>query len=139
MDKYHGRSLEDLRSSYRAIGKKLDNIRMDAAILTNILPLPEGKRFWVADEIQWDDPRLDDIRDKFFSLLEKHHDLERTIGRLEAIRDNDLPRWEARQTAYGWLNILGDDGNDWLIQHNLTTVTLTEAILLNPQFLEEMI
>jgi len=133
------RSLEDLRSSYRAIGKKLDNLRMDAAIMVGILPLAPGRRVWVADEIDWDDPKLDQLRETFFSLLNKHHRLEIEIGRREALRDNNYPRWLAEREAYGWLNILGDESNDWLIEHGLTTVTLTEKILRNPKFLEEVI
>lgn len=141
MEKYQGRSLEDLRSSYRAIGRKLDDLRIEAAIAVEILPLKPGRRFWCADEIDWDDPRIPEhLKQKVFDLCDKHYQLGQTIGKREAICDGDLPRWEARQVAYGWLNILGEQGStDWLIKHHLTTVTLTEAILENPNFLEEMI
>ncbi|MBQ6344978.1 MAG: hypothetical protein IJI96_02585 [Methanobrevibacter sp.] len=133
------RSLESLKGSYRAIGRKLESMRMDAAIQVGILPLSEGKPFWLAEEIDWDDPRLSDMKEKFFFFLDKHYELGNQVGRLEAIQANDLPRWEAEQVAYGWLNILGDKSNAWLIEHKLNTFSLTEAILNNPNFLQEVV
>ena len=140
MDKYEGRSLEDLRSSYRAIDRRLDQLRIEAAIAVEVLPLKPGRKFWTADEIDWDDPRISEhLKQKVFDLCEKHTQLYKTITRREAIENDDLPRWEARQVAYGWLHVLGDEANDWLIAHKLSTISLTEAILENPQFLEEVI
>lgn len=134
------RSLEDLRSSVRAIDRRIETMHMDAALLTGILPLPEGRKLWSSSEIVWEDHRIpDDMRTTYFSLLGKRYNLNQKVTKMEAIRDNDLPRWEARNIAYGWLHILGERGNDWLIEHKLTTVSLTEAILRNPNFLEEVV
>ena len=133
------RSLEDLRSSVRAIEHKLDNLRMDAAIAVGVLPLKPGHKFWVATEIDWDDPKIPrEIHDKYFSLLDKRYELNYQAARREAEEKNELPRFEARQVAYGWLKILGDKSDAWLIEHHLTTITLTEEILNNPGFLEEV-
>lgn len=133
------RSLEDLRSSYRAVEKKIDSLTSDAATLLGILPLKPGRKFWSSTEIDWNDPRLQPLKGKYDELTEKHRKLYLEIGRLEAIRDDDLPRWEAQQVAYGWLHVLGDDGNRWLLDHKLTTISLTEKILENPNFLEEVL
>lgn len=133
------RSLEDLRSSYRAVEHKLDSLNMDAASILDILPLQPGRKFWSSTEIDWNDPRLQPLKGKYDELTEKHRKLSQEIGRREAIRDDDLPRWGAKQVAYDWLHILGDDGNRWLLDHKLTTITLTEKILENPNFLEEVV
>lgn len=134
------RSLEDLRSSVRAIDRRIETMHMDAALLTGILPLKSGRKLWSSSEIDWDDPKIsEDMRTTYFSLLGKRYALNQKVTRMEAVRDNDLPRWEARNIAYGWLHVLGERGNDWLIEHKLTTVTLTEEILRNPDFLEEMV
>lgn len=139
MDKYQNRTLEDLRSSYRAIGRKLDALHIEAAIAVEVLPLKPGRKFWVATEIDWEDPRIPGhLKQKVFELSEKHYQLGQVIGKREAIEKDDLPRWEARQVAYGWLNVLGDEADNWLIKHHLTTVSLTESLLENPNFLEEV-
>lgn len=134
------RSLEDLRSSVRAIDRRIETMHMDAALLTGILPLPEGRKLWSSSEIDWDDPKIpEDMRTTYFSLLSKRHNLNQKVTRIEAENNNEIPRWGAERVAYGWLHVLGENGNDWLIKHKLTTVTLTDAILNNPNFLEEMI
>lgn len=134
------RSLESLKSSVRAIDHKLENLRIDAALLVGVLPLKPGRRFWVATEIDWDDPKIpEDLHENYFSLVEKRYVLNYQAEKMEAEQKNELPRFEAEQIAYKWLNILGDDGNNWLIEHHLTTISLTEAILKNPNFLEEVI
>ncbi len=134
------RSLEDLRSSVRAIDRRIETMHMDAALLTGILPLPEGRKLWSSSEIDWDDPKIpEDMRTTYFSLLSKRYNLNQKVTRIEAENNNELPRWEAERVAYGWLHVLGEKGNDWLIKHKLTTITLTDAILNNPNFLEEMI
>lgn len=134
------RSVEDLKSSVRAIDHKLDNLRMDAARCTGILPLKPGRKFWVATEINWDDPKIpEQIHTKYFGLLEKRSTLSYQAEKMEAEKNNELPRFEAREIAYNWLHVLGTEANAWLIEHQLSTVTLTEEILKNPNFLEEMV
>ena len=134
------RSLEDLKSSVRALDRKIEQIQMDAALLTGVLPLPEGRKLWSTTEINWDDHNIPgDMKDNYMDLLRKRYALNKQASRMEAEKDGELPRWEARELAYNWLNCLGDKGNDWLLEHNLTTVSLTEEILRNPNFLEEVI
>lgn len=132
------RSIEDLRSSVRAIDRQLEKMRLEAAILTGIIPLPEDRVWWSTSEINWEDPRLSHMKDNYQALVDKRYNINYEAERKIAIRDDNLPRFEAREIAYGWLHMLGEGGNDWLIEHHLTTVSLTERILENPRFLEEV-
>ena len=102
--KYNGRTTEDLKTSLRAINNKIDSLRMDAAILQGVLPLPDGKRFWVADEIDWTSPELSNLSKTYFDLLDKSHDLRREIDYREAIKNNAIPLYESRQIAYEFIN-----------------------------------
>ena len=49
--KYQNRTLEDLKSSLRAVNHKLDNLRIEAAQIVGVLPLKPDCKFWVATEI----------------------------------------------------------------------------------------
>lgn len=94
---FEGRSLEDLKTSLHAIDHKIDDLKMDAALILGILPLSNDRRFWVATEINWNDPRLDHLRDTFFELVNQSYEFTTYIGRLEAIEGNYLEYWEAEQ------------------------------------------
>ena len=94
---YEGRSLEDLKSSYRLLVRKSDTLASEAASRQG---LPKtGQRFFISGQIDWDNPNVADIKPKYFDAVEKAGELNTEIGRLEAIQDNDLHRWEARQKA----------------------------------------
>jgi len=93
LSKYSGRSIEDLKSSYYAIQKRIDSMHVDAAILTGIIPLPEGKAFWSSNEINWNDSRLDNTRETYFKLLRKSSDLRYVINYREAEESNTLEQF----------------------------------------------
>ncbi len=93
LSQYSGRSIEDLKSSYRAIQNRIDSMHLDAAIQTGIIPLPEGKMFWTSNEINWNDPRLDDTRETYFKLLNKAADLRYVINYREAEESNTLEQF----------------------------------------------
>ena len=133
---YEGRSLEDLRSSLSAVNKKADNIANKAANITGILPLQEGRRFWCVTEINWDDPRLTELKETYFKCINDAANLRDEIGRLE-----DGDRYEARKKANLFLCTHFDsfeEEAEWLRSHGLNTLTLAEKILMNPNFLEEV-
>ena len=72
---YPGRSLEDLKSSRRAVNNKIDDIVQQAAIIQGILPLKPGRKFWCVTEIDWANVRLSALRESYFELIQKgiHH------------------------------------------------------------------
>ena len=142
--KYQGRSLEDLRSSLRAVNRKIDNIRMDAARLVGILPLKPGRRFWVATEIDWTDTRLDSIRDKYFQLLDTAYELEHTLGKIEAETNNRCAQWKTYIKINRFLadNFKTFEEEELFFKKNNLVrgvMSLREKIAENPDYLDEVI
>ena len=142
--KYQGRSLEDLRSSLRAINHRLDSIRMEAANITGILPLKPERKIWTADEIQWDDPKLADIKDTYFELCETASKLTHHVSELEAKKSGNLTVWKAKQKGEIFLRIHFhsiEEEKRFFEKNNLHRgmSSLTEAILTNPNFLDEVV
>ena len=141
---FEGRSLEDLKSSLHAIDGKIDDLKMDAAIILGILPLDETRRFWVATEINWNDSRLDHLRDTFFEYVKKSYEFTTYIGRLEAIEGNYLEYFEAEQKALKFLSEnfnSFDDEVKFFKKNNLIRgmSSLKEELVRNPKFLEGVI
>ena len=133
---YPGRSLEDLKSSKRAIIRKMDDLTQEAAIITGILPLQNGRKMWCVSEINWNDSRLTAIRKTYFELAEKAANLETAIAKLE--NDN---LHEARKKANHFLTTSFNSFEDeakWLKKHGLNGLSLAEKILENPNFLSEV-
>lgn len=140
--KYEGRTIEDLKSSQRAIERSIDNYHMEFAKLVGILPLKSGRKFWILGELDINDPRINPAqRERYLDLVTKNHNLLEYIGRQEAIRDDDLPRYLARKKANIFLTTnfnSFEEEAQWLQQHGLNGLTLAEKILENPDFLEEV-
>ena len=137
---FEGRSLEDLKSSYRALVRKSDTLASEAAFRQG-LP-KEGQPFFISGQIDWDNPNVSDIKPAYFEAIEKAGELHHIIGRLEASQINDLPRWEARQKANHFLHsnfVSIDEVKKWLNEHGcITSLDLAEKILENPNYLEEV-
>lgn len=141
--KYEGRSLEDLKSSLRAVNHKIDDINMEAAVIMGILPLPEGKPFWIAGEIDWNSPKLDHLRETFFKLVDESYELTQYVGRLQAEKEGNLDVWNAEQKG---LKFLKEHFNSFeeevsfFKRNNLVRgfSSLTEELLKNPNFLVEV-
>ncbi len=134
---YPGRSLEDLKSSRRAVQKRIDDIAQQAAIITEILPLKPGRKFWCVTEIDWADIRLSALRESYFELIQKASNLDDTIAHLE----NDFDRYMARKKANKFLSSHFsslEEEAEWLRRFNLNALTLAEEILKNPNFLSEV-
>lgn len=137
---FEDRSLEDLKTSYRLLVRKSDDLASEAASRQG---LPKnGQRFFISGQIDWDNPNVSDIKPKYFDAVEKAGELNTHIGRLEAIQDNDLPRWEARQKANHFIYTnfnTPDETKKWLREHDCITIfDLAEKILVNPDYLEEV-
>ena len=133
---YTGRSLEDLKSSKRAIFRKMDDLTQEAAIITGILPVKPGRKFWCVSEINWEDSRLTAIRKTYFELAEKAANLDDAIAKLE--NDN---LHEARKKANHFLSTSFtsfEDEAKWLKKNNLNGLSLAEKIIENPNFLSEV-
>lgn len=129
--------LEEKKSVLRAMILKRDNLAMEIGyrVKDTISSYPK----WIMDQVNFDDPRLSDIKDKFFSIEEKIHDLHWEVDRLEAIENNDLPRHEAKVKVYSFFKKMsGEDVITFLQSYHLSTITLTEAVLLCPTLLDDM-
>lgn len=142
--KYQGRSLGDLRSSLRAINHRRDSIRMDAAVIVGILPLTNGRKIWTADEIDWDDPKLAHLKDTYFELCETASKLTHHVSELEAKKSGNLSVWKAKQKGEIFLRIHFhsiEEEKAFFKKNNLHRgmSSLTEAILTNPNFLNEVV
>lgn len=141
---FEGRSLEDLKSSLHAIDHKIDNLKMDAALILGILPLSDDRRFWVATEINWNDSKLDHLRDTFFELVEKSYEFTKEVTRREAIRDGYLEYWEAEQKGMQFLSehfSSFDEEVEFFKKNNLIRgmSSLKEELVRNPRFLEGVV
>lgn len=142
--KYQGRSLEDLKSSLRAVNLKIDNIKMDAAQIVGVLPLKPGRKFWVATEIDWSDSRLDHLRPDYFRLLDSVYQLQHITSRLEAESNGELEKWEIYNEIDEFLKTNFKTFAEELRffkRNNLTRglSSLREKCLENPDYLEEVV
>lgn len=134
---YKPSSLEDKKASLRALTLKRDNLASEIGyrVRDTISSYP----LWIMDQVNFDDPRLADIKDDFFKTEEKLRELTWEVDRFEAIRDGELPRHEAKVKVYDFLGKMSEDNVISFLQaYHLSTVTLTEAVLLCPTLLEDM-
>lgn len=143
-NRYEGRSLEDLKSSLRAVNLKIDSIKMDAAQIVGVLPLKPGRKFWVATEIDWEDPRLDHLRPEYFRLLDAAYELDHITGKLEAESRGELEQWEIYTEIDSFLNTnfkTFDEEVEFFKKNNLVAglSSLRAEVLKNPNYLNEVI
>lgn len=130
-------TLDDKKSTLRALQRRRDDLA--AEIGFRVRDTISSYPLWIMDQVDFNDPRLDDIKDKFFKTEEKLRELTWEVDRLEAIRDGELPRHEAKVKVYDFLGKMSEDNVISFLQaYHLSTVTLTEAVLLCPTLLEDM-
>lgn len=142
-NKYQGRSLEDLKSSLRAVNHKIDDLNMEAATIVGILPLPADRQIWSSTEIDWNDPRLDNLRETFFNYVDTAYELEHVIGKLDAENNNTVCEWEVYNRIDKFLN---ENFNtfteevEFFKKNNLVRglCSLRERVLENPDYLREV-
>lgn len=142
--KYQERSLEDLKSSLRAVNHKIDNLKIDAAIIVGVLPLKPGRKFWIATEIDWEDSRLDHLRPDYFRLLDAAYELNHITGRLEAESKGELEKWEIYTKIDSFLNTnfkTFTEEVEFFKKNNLVRglSSLREEVLRNPNYLNEVV
>lgn len=143
-NRYEGRSLEDLKSSLRAVNLKIDSIKMDAAQIVGVLPLKPGRKFWVATEIDWEDPRLDHLRPEYFRLLDAAYELDHITGKLEAESRGELEQWKIYTEIDSFLNTnfkTFDEEVEFFKKNNLVRglSSLRAEVLKNPNYLNEVV
>lgn len=125
------------KSTANIYEKRRDTLAMEIAKRLQ-LPKP-GNKFWTIDEVNWNDPRIADIKDDFHKANSQMIKWQWESSRLQAIHENHLPRHEAKVKAYKFLGKLSDEqAINFLKTHHLTTTTLTEAILLCPRLLDDL-
>lgn len=144
LEKYSNRTSEDLRSSIRAISIRLDNLHMDAAIITGVLPLKPGRKFWTLDEINWDDPKLQetDIEENCKELSRKRYELTNVVELRKAITEDNVDWMLARHKAYKWgKEYTVEELQTFFKQNNLPMgfSSLTSVLVKNPDFLEGVV
>lgn len=125
--------LMEKKSTLRALNLKRDNLAVEMATRLGLTG------FFGVNQINFDDPRIADIIDDFNEVVSKIGFYSWEVDRLEAIRDGELPRHNAKIKVYNFLVELGNDrATNFLKLHHLSTVSLTEAVLLYPNLLEDM-
>ena len=127
--------LRNKKSTLRVYKRKYDNYMSEFQKRLD-LPLP-GQQFWTMDQVDLNDPRLEDIKDDFRNFMGKVHELQWEIEKAEAVINNTLPQYYATRKAYSFLDSQDDGGITFLQEHNLTTHGLIYEIMENPQFIEE--
>lgn len=129
--------LMEKKSILRAVTLKRDKLEMEIGhrVKDTIPTYP----LWTIDQVNFDDPRLADIKDKFFDVDSKMTKLSWEVSRLEAIEKGELPRHEAKVKAYKFLGTLTDEqATNFLKKYQLSTVSLTEACLIDPTLLNDL-
>lgn len=130
-------TLDDKKSTLRALQRRRDDLA--AEIGFRVRDTISSYPLWIMDQVDFNDPRLDDIKDKFFKTEEKLRELTWEVDRLEAIQNGELPRHEAKVKVYDFLGKMSENNVISFLQaYHLSTVTLTEAVLLCPTLLEDM-
>lgn len=130
--------LQQKSASLRALNLKRDNLAREIGyrVRDTISSYP----LWIMDQVNFNDPRLADIKDEFFNIEEKISKLIWEVDRLEAIQNGELPRHEAKVKVYQFLRGMGNDKNqiEFLQRYSLSTTSLTESVLLCPGLLDDM-
>ena len=130
---FDSHELMEKKSTLRALNLKKDSMAVEIATKLDLTG------YFGLEEIDFDDPRLADIKDEFFKIISKINSCSWEVDRLEALRDGELPRHEARKKVYTFLNRLGNDqATDFLKSYQLSTVSLTEAVLICPTLLDDL-
>lgn len=130
---YDDSELMDKKSTLRALNLKRDNLAIEIASKLELTG------FFSINQIDFDDPKVSTLKDDFQEVVSKIGFYSWEVDRLESIRDGELPRHNARVKVYAFLGGLGNDNaTNFLKSHRLSTVTLTEAVLLYPNLLEDM-
>ena len=130
--------LEQKIQTLRALSRRRDD--MAAEIGYRVQDTISSYPLWIMEQVNFDDPRLADIKDKFFRIEEKISKLTWEVDRLEAIENGELPRHEAKVKVYEFLRGMGEDKNQisFLQTYSLSTTSLTEAVLICPGLLDDM-
>ena len=130
---YDDSELMDKKSTLRALTRKRDTLSVEMASKLGLTG------FFSVNQLDFDNPKISDLKDDFLEVVSKINFYSWEVDRLEAIRDGELPRHHAKVKVYAFLGRLGNDkATNFLKVHRLSTVTLTEAVLLYPQLLEDM-
>lgn len=125
--------LMEKKSTLRALNLKRDNLAIEIASKLELTG------FFSINQLDFDDPKIKDLKDDFQEVVSKIGFYSWEVDRLESIRDGELPRHDAMVKVYAFLGGLGNDNaTNFLRSHRLSTVTLTEAVLLCPNLLEDM-
>lgn len=117
----------------KGIGHKIEQYQEEAATILGILPLKPGRKFWSSTEIDWDDSRLDHIREPYFELCRKYSEVNDSIE----LSDRDKAIKEATHFLNTSFNSFEEEAR-WLKRNGLNTLSLAEKILQNPNFLSEV-
>lgn len=130
--------LDNKKATLRALHNRRDDLA--AEIGYRVKDTISSYPLWIMDQVNFNDPRLSDIKDDYFKIEEKIRKLTWEVDRLQAIQDGELPRHEAKVKVYTFLRAMGDDKNQihFLQSYSLSTVSLTEAVLLCPGLLDDM-
>ena len=124
--------VSEMKSSLRALQYKRDKISLEIAETLEV------SGFYVLSQLNLNDPRVVTLRDQLYTVESKMDKLYWDIEEAEAVRDNEYEHYLARKQCSKFLGALGDKAaNSFLKQHGLTTITLVEAVLENPDFLKE--
>lgn len=134
----HSSELEQKSSTLRALTHRRDNLA--AEIGYRVQDTISSYPLWIMEQVDFNDPRLADIKDQFFQLEEKISKLTWEVDRLEAIRDGELPRHEAKVEVYDFLRRMGNDDNQisFLQTYHISTTNLIEAVLVCPTLLKDL-
>jgi len=126
------RELSEMKSSLRALQHKRDKLSLEIAETLGVTG------FYALSQLNLNDPRVIPLRDQLYNVESKMDKLYWDIEEAEAIRDNEYERYLAKKQCTEFLGSLGDKAaNEFLIHNNLTTITLVEKVLKNPNFLKE--
>jgi hypothetical protein len=127
--------LRNKKATLRLYQRKYDEYMVEFQKRLN-LPLP-GQKFWSIHQVDFDDPKVRDLKVGFRELMDNIHRLGWEIKKDEAVLNNTLDEYYATRKAYSFLDSQEDGGISFLQEHHMTTHSLIYKLMENPHFIED--
>lgn len=135
---YTNREISQMKTRLRAMERKRDTLAIHVAKTLNL------PNIWTLDMVDWSNPKVASIKPEIDTVDKQINELSWDIDRAESIRDNNMDYYNAKVKAYDFMaeNFTNfDDEVTFFKKNGLVRgmSSLTEMILKNPNYLEEVV
>jgi len=132
------REIGQMKTRLRALEKRRDTLAIHVAKTLNL------PNIWTLDMVDWSNPEVAAIKPEINSVDKQINELSWDIDRAESIRDNNMDYYNAKVKAYDFMAENFTNFNDEVTFFKKNGLvrgmsSLTEMILKNPNYLEEVV